>query len=206
MRRKAVLTRAAPMLLIASGLALAGCEGIKQDLGIGVKRPPDEFAVFARAPLSMPPDYGLRPPTPGAPSESIAARQSAKDVIVDPAGTGAGQAAVGPGTSGQAQRTASLANASPGTMALLDRTGGLSAQPAIREQVNRESTVLADADRSFVERLMFWSDKPDPGTVVDAPEEAKRIRQAQALGEPIITGETPTIERRPKALLEGIFN
>ena len=66
--------------------------------------------------------------------------------------------------------------------------------------------MLADADRSFVERLMFWSDKPQEGTVVDAPLEAKRIRQTQALGEPIVTGETPTIERRPKALLEGIFN
>jgi hypothetical protein len=202
MREKGALRKSVWVLLMASGLALSGCEGVKQDLGIGVKRPPDEFAVFARAPLSMPPDYGLRPPTPGAPSESIAARQSAKDMILAQ-GNATGNAT---GGASQVQPTASIANASPGTMALLDRTGGLSAQPAIREQVNRESTVLADADRSFVERLMFWSDKPDPGTVVDAPEEAKRIRQAQALGEPIVTGETPTIERRPKALLEGIFN
>ena len=198
MTGKAALTNALSLMLIACGLALAGCEGVKQDLGIGVKRPPDEFAVFARAPLSMPPDYGLRPPTPGAPSESLAARESAKDVILAQGGAG--------GSAGGAQRAAAAADTSPGTMALLDRTGGLTAQPAIREQVNRESTVLAEADRSFVERLMFWSDKPDPGTVVDAPQEARRIRQTQALGEPIVTGDTPTIERRPRALLEGIFN
>ncbi|MFO1152538.1 MAG: DUF3035 domain-containing protein [Rhodospirillales bacterium] len=191
--------RLLPMLLVASGLALAGCEGVKQDLGIGVKRPPDEFAVFARAPLSMPPDYGLRPPMPGAQAESAAARESAKDVIL-------GQGAT-PIAAGQAQWAPTEANASAGTVALLDHTGGLAAQPAIREQVNRETTVLADADRSFLERMMFWSDKPQEGTVVDAPEEARRIRQAQALGQPIASGAaTPTIERRPKALLEGIFN
>ncbi len=141
----------------------------------------------------MPPDYGLRPPTPGAPAESLSARETAKDVLLAQGG-------------GSTPRAAPAADASAGTVALLDRTGGLTAQPAIREQVNRESTVLADADRSFVERLMFWSDKPDQATVVNAPEEARRIRQTQALGEPIVTGETPTIERRPKALLEGIFN
>jgi hypothetical protein len=191
------------ILLLAAGVA--GCEGVKQDLGIGVKRPPDEFAVFARAPLSMPPDYGLRPPTPGAPSDSIAARESVKDVILSQGSATGGVAAAG-GAAGAGAQRVPMADASPGTIALLDRTGGLTAQSAIREQVNRESTVLADADQSFVERLMFWSDKPAPGTIVDAPQEARRIRQTQALGESIVTGETPTIERRPKALLQGIFN
>ena len=47
-------------------LTLAGCgPGTVQDaLGMG-KRSPDEFAVVSRAPLILPPDYGLRPPAPG---------------------------------------------------------------------------------------------------------------------------------------------
>ena len=47
-------------------LALAGCgQGTVQEaLGMG-KRSPDEFAVVSRAPLILPPDYGLRPPRPG---------------------------------------------------------------------------------------------------------------------------------------------
>ena len=47
-------------------LTLAGCApGTVQDaLGMG-KRSPDEFAVVSRAPLILPPDYGLRPPAPG---------------------------------------------------------------------------------------------------------------------------------------------
>lgn len=197
---KGRLITASSTILVAAGLLVGGCEGVKQDLGIGVKRPPDEFAVFARAPLSMPPDYGLRPPTPGAPTESMAARESAKDLLVSQGTTS--------GATTPAAAATSLASPdfSPGTTELLDRTGGLTAQSAIREQVNRETTVLADADQSFLERMMFWSDKPPEGTVVDAPAEAKRIREAQALGEPVVAGETPIIERRPKALLEGIFN
>jgi hypothetical protein len=52
---------------------------------------------------------------------------------------------------------------------------------------------------------MFWRDTPEEGTVVDAAQEARRIRETQALGQPIVAGDTPTIERKPKALLEGIF-
>jgi hypothetical protein len=59
----------------------------------------------------------------------------------------------------------------------------------------------------MTERLMFWR-KPDPeyGTVVDASKEAQRIRENQALGKPVAEGVTPTIARRKRALLEGIFN
>ena len=52
-------------LLLAASAALSGCEQAKQALGQS-KQPPDEFAVFQRAPLSVPPDFGLRPPAPGA--------------------------------------------------------------------------------------------------------------------------------------------
>lgn len=179
-------------VLAAAALALGGCQGVKQDLGIGVKRPPDEFAVYSRAPLSVPPDFALRPPAPGAGADSLAARNNAKDLLL---GNTAAQPTAAP--AGQF---------SAGTEALLARTGGLNVSSDVREQVNRESTILADAQLSFTERLMFWKDTPEEGNVVNAPEEAQRIREAQALGKPVVAGETPIIERRPKGALEGIFN
>lgn len=181
------------LVVLATAIALGGCESVKQELGIGVKRPPDEFAVYSRAPLSMPPDFALRPPAPGAGTDSLAARNNAKDVLL-------GNATPQPASS------AGLTQVSPGTEALLGRTGGLNAQNDIREQVNRESTVLAEAQLSFTERLMFWKDTPEEGAVVNPSEEAQRIRENQALGKPVVTGETPIIERRPKGTLEGIFN
>jgi len=43
------------------------------------------------------------------------------------------------------------------------------------------------------------------GQSVDASAESKRLQENAALGEPVTTGETPVIERRERALLEGIF-
>jgi hypothetical protein len=184
--------------ILVGGLALAalsGCQGVKEELGIGVRTPPDEFAVYSRAPLSLPPDYSLRPPAAGAAAESLAPRQAAKDVLLGSTGKPAGAAAAAPADP----------NLSSGQQALLKRTGGDTATPAVREQVNEESTVLAAADRSFVQKLMFWQTPQDYGTVVDPAAETRRIREAQALGQPVVTGETPVITRQPKALLEGIF-
>ena len=50
---------------VFSGLLLTACSDWKRTLGIE-KTPPDEFAVESRAPLTIPPDFNLRPPQPGA--------------------------------------------------------------------------------------------------------------------------------------------
>ena len=182
------------LALLVAVLLTGGCEGVKQELGIGVKRPPDEFTVYSRAPLSMPPDFALRPPaTATGASQGAAPREIARQAM-----TG--------GTARPVPDDVAVASAgSPGLQQLLERTGAADAQTGIRAQVNRESTILAEADQSFVERLMFWSDVPERATVVDAPMESRRIQESQALNRPLSDCETPTIRRRPKALLEGIF-
>lgn len=181
------------LTLAAVLLLTSGCEGLKQELGIGVKRPPDEFTVYSRAPLSMPPDFALRPPaTATGASQSAAPREIALQAMTN-------------GSVSPANETVAASAGSPGLQQLLDRTGAATAQSGIRAQVNSESTILAEADQSFVERLMFWSDVPERSTVVNAPQESRRIQENQALNRPLSNGETPTIRRRPKALLEGIF-
>jgi hypothetical protein len=180
------------LALAAMVLLVGGCEGVKQDLGIGVKRPPDEFSTYSRAPLSMPPDFALRPPaTATGASQAAAPRQIARQAML-----GAGSAPTA---------TPTTTDGSPGIQALLDRTGAARAQSDIRAQVNRETTILAEADQSFVERLMFWSNTPEAASVVDARQESRRIQENQALNKPVTEGQTPTIRRKPKALLEGIF-
>jgi hypothetical protein len=51
---------------LAAGLLLSGCSGFKQTIGLEAQAP-DEFAVESRAPLTVPPEFDLRPPAPGAP-------------------------------------------------------------------------------------------------------------------------------------------
>lgn len=64
-------------LLVALGLCLnlMACKTVtKKDLGL-VKESPNEFMVMSRAPLSLPPEYDVRPVND---SESRAAQVSAK--------------------------------------------------------------------------------------------------------------------------------
>ena len=51
------------ILVSASALLLAGCGGG----GLFNRSRPDEFAVQRQAPLVVPPDFALSPPSPGAP-------------------------------------------------------------------------------------------------------------------------------------------
>jgi hypothetical protein len=51
---------------LAGVLALSGCTGFKQAIGLDPTMP-DEFAVESQAPLVIPPDFNLRPPKPGEP-------------------------------------------------------------------------------------------------------------------------------------------
>jgi hypothetical protein len=190
-------------LMLATALlpfVLTGCESGKELLGL-TKRSPDEFQVVSRAPLSMPPDYNLRPPAPGAPRpQEGTAREQAERVVF---GVGGQQLSpdqipsIGEGEQASAQ--------SAGESALLQSAGMSGVDPNIRKTVDLETADDEAGSRTFVDSLIFWR-QPEPyGTVVDPNAEQKRLQANQALGQPIATGETPTIVRKRKGLLEGLF-
>lgn len=186
--RSALAVAAAAVL--ATGLA--GC-GAKTREAIGLDRPPpDEFAVLTRAPLAIPPEFGLRPPRPGArrPQE-LEVKDEARKILLR-----------------GAQRDGSGTGAKPssGERALLGRAGAASADAAIRREVDEESAQIAEAERSFVDKLIFWRKDEPPGEVIDAKRESQRLRGNAALGSPPTSGATPVIERRERGFLEGIFN
>ena len=71
---------ASAVCLAASSL-VAGCGDFKKTIGLEPTLP-DEFAVESRAPLTLPPDFDLRPPSPGAPRpQEKASNQQAKQAI-----------------------------------------------------------------------------------------------------------------------------
>jgi hypothetical protein len=87
---------------------------------------------------------------------------------------------------------------------LVARAGQGGVDPNIRGQVNKDTKTLAESDKSFIDSLIFWQDSAPPGVVLDPSKEQQRIRDAQATGQPA-SGPTPTITRRKRGLLEGIF-
>jgi hypothetical protein len=80
------MIRAALCGLAAASL-LSGCAGFKQAIGLEPTSP-DEFAVESRAPLTIPPDFDLRPPQPGAPRPQEKTAASRARQVIDAAGPG----------------------------------------------------------------------------------------------------------------------
>lgn len=182
----------AASVAVGAAIALSGCSDARKALGFE-KAPPDEFQVVERAPLSMPPDFSLRPPAPGTvrPQEGNV-RDQARAALT-------GRSTATP-ISAQGRST--------GDVALLKKAGAEQIQPDIRIMVNKETQAIAEADKSFTDKLVFWRkpDGPGAGEQLDATKEAQRLRENQALGRGIGDGDTPRIARRKKGMLEGIFD
>lgn len=179
--------------LAAGGLALylAGCGGgLQQSLGLG-KRAPDATRVVEQAPLEVPPDFALRPPSPGAPRpQDTPARDRAAALVV--------------GAAADADPDAAASAHSPGEQAFRNMAGANEADPAIRQIVNREAAVFAPEDPDFIDDLMFWQTSAPPGTALDPVAEAERLRGNEAAGRGVTEGESPVIVHREKAPLEGL--
>ena len=176
-------------MLCGAVLGLSGCgnENLTRTFGL-TRDAPDEFTVTTRAPLSMPPEFTLRPPRPGAARpQELSERQQAEQALVPQL----------------ALETPGTAAMSPGQQALVDAAGP-SAPADIRDKVN-EDAQLELANRSFTERLMFWQSPADPSVLVDPTREARRLRENAALGQDVRAGDTPIIQRKPKSLMDRIF-
>ncbi|MBT3551359.1 MAG: DUF3035 domain-containing protein [Rhodospirillaceae bacterium] len=185
-----------PLLLLGLAVMLGGCEETKRALG-QTKSAPDEFAVYQRAPLSLPPNYNLRPPSPGENRpQSVNPRDRAR-------------AALGQTSKVRPRITESgkpnLSALSPGELSVLRITGALNVTSEIRRQVNQESSILADGADGLTDTMMFWRQKPEFGVEVDAANEKKRIQANKSAGVPLNEGNTPIVMRKKKALLDGVF-
>ncbi len=176
------------MLVVIPLLPLAACGGTDDFArSIGITRDsPDEFVVTTRAPLSMPPDFTIRPPTPGVTRpQELSPRQAAEATL-------APQSTLAP-----------AASSSPGQAALL-AAAGPPAPPDIRTEVNKQ-TAVESGSRSLTDRLMFWKAPPPAGVAVDPERESKRLRENAALGQSQETGDTPIIQRSSSGFLGRLF-
>ena len=186
---------AAPLVCLALGaLVLSGCGSARQTFGLD-RTPPDEFSR---------PDPRTAGGAAGIQAASARARRSAPAGVGYPPAGGIRGVRLGPAdppAGGGLQRRRTT-----GKSALLNQAGAAEVQPGIRTTVNRDAATAAAQDTGFIDSLLFWQKQDPPGTVVNAKEEQQRLRENAALGKPVTEGDTPVIERRRKAPLEGLFN
>lgn len=189
-------TSAAFASILVSVIALTGCEETKRVFG-KTKEAPDEFAVYRRAPLSLPPDSDLRPPTPGV----------SRPQVVNPRD----QARAALGLSAKKtdkvdlSKSEDITRLSNGERALLALTGANKANPQIRKLVEEKTADLYETNETFTDKMVFWRSK-NKGVALDPEKELKRIREAQSLGKPLNSKDIPSVTRERKGLLEGIFD
>ena len=192
MRREVMLRYS---LVAAMILALSACSGVKKQLGL-TKQSPDEFKVVARAPLSLPPDFSLRPPEPGIPrpQEGTTSQQAKNAVFRLKQPEAETLEPINPSD-----------DRSLGEQSLLKVAGAGQSDPNIRRILDAEALRISAEGDDFLQALVFWQDPLAPGEIVDATEEAKRLRDNAALGKAVTDGETPTIERKRMGFLEDLF-
>src|SRR5262245_39055190 len=80
-RQQHAVRAAKLMAVLWIGVALAGCQYLRNALGV-TKSSPNEFAVTTQPPLVLPPDLNLRPPQAGAaPRYALESSEQAKKVL-----------------------------------------------------------------------------------------------------------------------------
>ena len=130
------------LTVATSTLALGACSTLSRSVGLA-KVTPDEFLTVSTAPLTVPPEYGLRPPAPGQPRpQELAPESAARQILL-----------------GQRQAV----TRSAGEQVLVAQAGGDRADPLARYVVDDEFGDLAHKEEGWANRLMFWR-REDPAS------------------------------------------
>lgn len=159
--------------LIAVALGLAGCADLSK--AMSSLESEDSTQAIKAPPLSLPPDYNLRPPVPGG-------RGDPNRVNVDQArqnmfGTNTPKPDEGVADTRSAGEAALLSKAvSPG-------------QPVadIRTEVDQETESLKEDEGAFVDKMLNWDEDGAAGEATQDDDFLKSI---------IVSDETPVIKRK----------
>ena len=151
------------LFAVATAFLLTGCaDKVKKTLGID-RTTPDEFSVVERAPLTVPPDFNLMPPSDGA-DIPVSGEAVAKELVLG------------------SQSNAPKVNANSAAENLLLQKAG-SADPGIRQKLSVE-TDLAEPETAAQKLGIVPSDAK--GKVLNPAEEAQRLKKEDVKTVPVV--------------------
>src|SRR5262245_7563717 len=148
--------------VVAAAAAASGCGTLSRAVGAG-KMSPDEFRVVSQAPLTLPPDYSLRPPRPGEarPQELQPTDEARQSLFGQDVG----------------------ASASAGERQLVNDAHADATDPNIRDTVDFESQCIVRRNESFVNRLLAFGSNNGPaaGAPLDPQAEQQRLADEESI-------------------------
>jgi hypothetical protein len=152
--------------------------------GCGTVSTPDEFRVVRKAPLTVPPEYNLRPPSPGAarPQELSAEVQARVAVF----GVDFGQ------------------NASEGERAFIKAAGGDAVDRTVRSQVDFDNAQILRKNRGFADMILNFGAGSGSEPLLDPAAEAERLRAIDEAAKDVTGGGKVIIQPKHTSKLPGL--
>lgn len=197
-----------PAFVVFAGLLLAACDGstVRDTLGL-YRSAPDEYTVVSRPPLSVPPQFGLRPPSAtGGVFRADAASNEAEALVT---GNGnpytAYESMRSPGEAVVLTKGGSAADITRAEQQFLQKAGAQNADPNVRDKLAEEyyARITKKESESWFDRLNVLSEDKDP--LVDASQEAARIKENTDAGKPVTDGDTPEVGARDRGVLGDLL-
>lgn len=149
------------MVVLAAATAASGCSSFSRAIGAS-RSSPDEFRVMTHAPLTLPPDYNLRPPRPGEarPGEADPSTEARTALFGDNVGAAASQ----------------------GERSFVAAAGAATAQDNIREQIDYEAQGVVRRNEGFVNRVLsFGGSSAAPAAPLNAEDEQRRLEDEESI-------------------------
>ena len=171
-------------------LLLNSCGGVKEKIGI-IKKAPDEFQVYESKPLSVPPNFELRPPAEG----EILANENDESIIFS--------------DENNIDKNLTLSDEM-----LLISLGEKEIEKNIRKIINDENSIQ-EVDKSLLDKIInfepiFEGKKNKESEIINAVEEKKRIEDLKSDIKSIETNLEDTENNNEtdeeKSFLDNIFD
>jgi hypothetical protein len=171
-------------------LLLNSCGGVKEKIGI-IKKAPDEFQVYESKPLSVPPNFELRPPAEG----EILANENDESIIFS--------------DENNIDKNLTLSDE-----ILLISLGEKEIEKNIRKIINDENSIQ-EVDKSLLDKIInfepiFEGEKNKESEIINAVEEKKRIEDLKSDIKSIETNLEDTENNKEtdeeKSFLDNIFD
>ena len=146
-------------ILVINFLFLYSCGGVKENIGL-IKKSPDEFQVYEKKPLSVPPTFELRPPID---SDVVIEDSDIDNVIFKE----------------EIDEDESL---TIGDEVLLISVGDKDSEEDIRKVINNENSI-SEVEKPLLDKILdfepiFEVEKKE--SIIDADEEKKRIEDLKS--------------------------
>ena len=174
-------------------LALSACntkgESVQEMMGMD-RSGPDAFNVVSRPPLSMPPEFELRPPAPvGTPGPGEPRMDNIARGLITGEEPEASTAVISVGSTGLE---------STGERSLMEKFGAVKADPMIREQLTSDQ-YLKKEESSWLDDVIPSLSEQKVKEQLDPIEEAEKLRDDSSLKDSVQAPPKEFLDKAPKA-------